>query len=646
VGPFSRRWGNRRRWIVGSIVALILSVSPSPSSSGGASTPADVRTLDGSANNLLHPDWGRARTEYLRLAAPHYADGVTAMEAGPSPRYVSNRVFNDVAQNIFSENRVSQWGWLWGQFLDHTFGLRDETPGESAPIAFDARDPLEQFTNDFGAIDFSRTPAAPGTGVKTPRQQINTVSSYIDAATVYGATNARLEWLRKGPVDGTLADNKARLLLPGGYLPRATARGSAASAPAMDLMGMLVATPANAVEAGDVRANENIALTAVHTLFAREHNRIVAALPANLSEEEKFQIARRVIGAEEQYITYTEFLPSLGVRLARYRGYDPTVNAGLSNEFATVGYRGHSMIHGTMESVAGPKKYAPAQLARFRAEGIAVQHEDGAVKLEIPLNLTFGNPDLLQRVGLGPLLRGFGTEREYRNDEMIDNQLRSVLFEVPKPGVTNPSACLDGPPLPDCFSGVADLGAIDIQRGRDHGMPTYNELRRAYGLAPQRSFTAITGERTTRFPRDPAINGRDPLDDPSILDFVQLEDADGKVVEPGTDAAKEAVVSAVRRTTLAARLRAIYRDPGQLDAFVGMLAEPHLAGSEFGELQLAIWTRQFEALRDGDRFFYLNDPYLNTIALQYGIDYRHTLAEIIDMNTNAGVAGNVFKAPN
>ena len=77
-----------------------------------------------------------------------------------------------------------------------------------------------------------------------------------------------------------------------------------------------------------MRANENIALTAIHTLFAREHNRIVAALPASLSARSKFQIARRVVGAEEQYITYNEFLPALGVTLAPYRGYDPRVNAG------------------------------------------------------------------------------------------------------------------------------------------------------------------------------------------------------------------------------------------------------------------------------------------------------------------------------
>ena len=64
----------------------------------------------------------------------------------------------------------------------------------------------------------------------------------------------------------------------------------------------------------------------------------------------------------------------------------------------------------------------------------------------------------------------------------------------------------------------------------------------------------------------------------------------------------------MRRTTLAARLQRVYGNVDKVDAFTGMLAEPHVLGTEFGELQLAIWKRQFQALRDGDRFFYLNDP--------------------------------------
>src|SRR5439155_2581257 len=141
------------------VTALALAVFVRPAA--GAS-PLD-RSLDGSGNNPVHSDWGQAGTQYLRVAPPNYADGVAQMVAGPPTRYVSNRVFNDVGQNLFSENSVSQWGWVWGQFMDHDIGLRDEAPAEHAPIAFDATDPLEQFTNDFGVIDFFRTPAASGT---------------------------------------------------------------------------------------------------------------------------------------------------------------------------------------------------------------------------------------------------------------------------------------------------------------------------------------------------------------------------------------------------------------------------------------------------------------------------------------------------
>jgi hypothetical protein len=611
------------------------------------SPPSAVRSLDGSGNNLDHPDWGEMGKPYVRVARPNYADGIGRMADGPSSRYISNRIFNDLGQNLLSERDVSQWGWVWGQFLDHTFGLRDERPGESAPIGFDPSDPDERFRDDLRRIDFSRTPAAPGTGTTAPRQEINTVPSYIDAYAIYGSTAARLEWLRDGPVDGTLADNKATLFLPNGYLPQANARGNAAQAPAMDLMGPLVGHPASAVVSGDVRANENIGLTAVHTLFAREHNRIVSQLPRSLSEAARFQIARRVVGAEQQYITYQEFLPALGIYLPPYRGYDPNVNPTLSNEFATVGYRMHSMVHGEFEPEVSAATYRRSRLAAFSAGGVAVEREGDEVTLVVPLGLAYGNPGLLQSIGLGPFLRGLGEERQYRNDEQIDDSMRSVLFEIPKPGARDPSKC--GAPVvqPGCFSVVQDLGAIDIARGRDHGMPYYNEMRIAYGLRPKRSYTAITGESTSRFPATGLVSARRAIDDPASLRFTRLLDAEGNEVAPDTEEASEEVVEATRRTSLAARLRAIYGagNVNKVDAFVGMLSEPHISGTEFGELQLAMWQRQFEALRDGDRFFYLNDPALDRIKERYGIDYRKSLARVIDLNSNADVRGNPFFAP-
>ena len=135
--------------------------------------------------------------------------------------------------------------------------------------------------------------------------------------------------------------------------------------------------------------------------------------------------------------------------------------------------------------------------------------------------------------------------------------------------------------------------------------------------------------RTASRPTTRKITGN-PINDPNILDFVKLFDAAGNPIAFGTPEADAEAVVGVRRTTLAARLKAIYGDPNKLDAFVGMLSERHVHGSEFGELQLAMWKQQFQALRDGDRFFYQNDPVLPELRRLFGIDYRRTLAQIIE----------------
>jgi hypothetical protein len=600
------------------LTACVLGLAaPAPSAAA-----FEARTLDGSGNNRAHPDWGRAGTPYPRVTRPRYADGAGQPAAGPSSRYVSNRIFNDLGQDLFSPRRVSQWAWTWGQFLDHGFGLA-EGGGESRPIAFDAADPLERFRNDVGPMSFRRDAAAPGTGTTAaPREQVNTVSSYIDGWAVYGGTPERLEWLREGPVNGNLADNGARLLLtPDGHLPRADARGLLSDAPAMQLDGRLRLRPQDAVVAGDARANENMALTALHTLFAREHNRIVDALPAELPAEERFQIARRVVSAEQQYITYREFLPAIGVKLPRYRGYKPNVNASISNEFASVGYRAHSMIHGEFE--------LDSPIARW----------------EVLLNQAYFNPDLVRTLGIGQIMLALRGEAQYRNDEQIDDALRSVLFQLPGPGARDPHSCFTDPAAAaGCFQAVMDLGALDIERGRDHGMPAYNELRRAFGLRPRKTFRAITGERSERFPRDRKVSPSRPIDDPNILDFVDVRDGAGRRVKPGGETA----VAARRRTPLAARLRAVYGSVKKLDAFVGMASEPPVRGSDLGELQHAIWARQFHALRAGDRFFYRHDPALEEIRTRHGIDYRVTLGDLIVLNAGLPrrmVPGNVFFAP-
>ena len=635
-------------WILLLMLAFLTACTPAdtlPEVPEPNELPFELRSLDGSGNNLEQTDLGSANLAYTRIADANYADGVGEVVEGPDERYVSNRIFNDLAQNLFSENGVTQWGANWGQFLDHTMGLRDVN-GEAMILAFDENDPLEDFSNNTEALHVARSKALMQNGI---REQINTVSSYLDAWAVYGGTEARLEWLREGPVDGDLSNNSALLLTAeGDYLPRAVERGDASSAPNMELTGRLMALEDVAerqIVAGDIRANENISLTAVHTLFMREHNRIVKALPDTLSEEQKFQIARRVVGAEQQYITYTEFLPAFGLELTPYQGYNPDVDPSVSNEFATVGYRAHSMIHGEVEIETEARRYSAADLASFRAAGIEVAVVGEDVELAVPLNIAFANPDLVPQLGLGPILAGLAGEAQYKNDEQIDNQLRSVLFQIPNPDIEDPDACLDGPTLNECFGLVADLGTLDIFRARDHGMPTYNDMREVYGLARLSTFAELTGEASESFPNDPVIDSNNPIDDPDILEYVELYDINGNPIAFGSEEAEGEAVVGIRRTPLAARLKAIYGDIDKVDAFVGMVSEAHLPNSEFGALQYAMWKVQFESLRDGDRFFYANDPALEWIKEAFGISYQRSLADIIVDNTDISaddIEANVF----
>ena len=158
------------------------------------------------------------------------------------------------------------------------------------------------------------------------------------------------------------------------------------------------------------------------------------------------------------------------------------------------------------------------------------------------------------------------------------------------------------------------------------------------------SFTAITGESTDAFPVDPLLTPGHEIDDPNCLDITAAFDINGN---PTTVAADNAT-RVVRRCTVAAKLKAIYGSVNNLDAFVGMMAEKHVAGSELGQLQLAIWQDQFGAARDGDRFFYQNDPLQSYIRTNFGVDSRKTLAQIIALNTDvpaSALPAKVFRLP-
>lgn len=624
-------------------------------------TDFNIRTLDGTEN---HSDnLGQANSPYRRVGEANYVgiDGFineNPEKALPSPRNISNLVFNDLHINLFSERDVSHLVFGWGQFLDHTFGLA-EGGGVTKNIPFEPS-VFEEFNSELGFIPFRRSVGIVKNGAL---QQNNTVSSFNDGWNVYGADKIREEWLREGVYDGNgdTSNNGAKLLLIEGFLPRRRSRGNVNTAPEVDLMGRLRTNPGDASVAGDIRSNENTALNALHTLFAREHNRVVDIINSvnpTLDEEVKFQIARKHVIATQQHITYNEFLPAVGVKIDPYQRYNPDLDPRLSNEFATVGYRAHSMVHGDFDIPI--RRATQADIDMLEAQGAKVDGDEGVI--EVPAIVQFGNPDVVSKLKLGPVFESL-IQVNYNNDETIDNQLRSVLFQTLKPG----TEFGDGPGLPDFVTGVNDIGSIDVQRGRDHGMPFYNEMREDYGLSKAKSFLDVTGENINKLKRildragemgfvDPAdgkpLSGDDLItdvadfdpNDSSMIDVLAILDKDMKPILDSQDIQdlfaqdlEAEGIFHIKRSTLAVRLEYLYQDIELLEAFPGMVSEKHLSGSELGELQNTMWKAEFENMRDADRFFYLNGSEFADLAMfkaTYGIDPMQTLSTVIKNNTD------------
>ncbi|MCB9284921.1 MAG: T9SS type A sorting domain-containing protein [Lewinellaceae bacterium] len=505
----------------------------------------EVRSFDGTGNNTANPNWGAKGTQLLRLGPVTYGDGISTL-AGlgfPNPRLISNTLFT---QDTFIPDPYghSDFIWVFGQFIDHdiTF-IPDGT--ENVFINIPQGDTFfDPWNTGQVKILFRRSQPAPGTGtgLNNPRQQFNNITAFIDASAVYGSDQSRADWLR------SFSGGKLKVSA-GDLLPYNTTDGQLGSSidPGAPHMDNPVGATDKLFVAGDVRANEQPLLVVMHTLFVREHNRlcdVLAEANPGWTDEQLYQQARRLVSGMVQRITFEEWLPTLGVVLDPYTGYDPSVNPGISNEFSAAGFRlGHTMINEMVQRIDLNGNTIP--------EGNLVL-KDG-----------FFIPDVIQSIGLEPYCKGMAIQEMQQVDTRVIGSVRNFLF---------------GPP----GAGGLDLASINIGRGRERGILRLNGLRVALGLPAHTSFSDISS--------NPAF---------------------------------------------ASTLQSLYSDPNNVELWVGLLAEDPLPNSVFGPTLHDLLQAQFASLRDGDRFYYKNDPALSQDDLD--LIENTTMRDIVLRNTQIPV---------
>lgn len=447
------------------------------------------RTIDGTCNNLQHPTWGASLTEFRRLLKPIYEDGFTTpvgWNRGKKyfgfPKPPSRKVSTElIATNkITPDTEITHMVMQWGQFLDHD--LDHATPSVSSE-SWDGVDCKK--TCDYAApcypmdvppddpritsrrcIDFVRSSAICGSGMTSiffdsvqTREQINQLTSFIDASQVYGYSlelakdlrdlNDDFGRLREGP---TFPGHKPLLPYSSGQ---------------MDCRRNLSESTLNCFLAGDIRANEQVGLVAMHTLWMREHNRLARELKRinpQWDSDTLYEEARKIVGAAFQHITYKHWLPYIigqkGMQMmGEYQGYDPQLNPTISNVFATAALRfGHTLINPVLHRL--DNNFQPIRYGH------------------LPLHKAFFSPwRIVEEGGIDPLLRGLFTTpaKVKRPQENLNTELTEQLFRT-------------------AHAVALDLAAMNIHRSRDHAIPGYLEFRKVCNMSAVETFDDLKNE--------------------------------------------------------------------------------------------------------------------------------------------------------
>ncbi|XP_033760036.1 myeloperoxidase-like [Pecten maximus] len=492
------------------------------------------RTINGTCNNLDNPLWGSKDAVQIRVLSADYDDGIgsprqTSVDGGdlPSARTVTRTVLVfDTSGNPSNSTPEDQFRTMmmtvWGQFLDHDItetpmtkgrnntnvaccqlpkAQRDERTTQCVPITIEPGDVRLTGTcmDVIRSLPTREKPCIPGV-----REQINGITSFIDASQVYGSDEEVAHELRT--FSNGLLKVAGPNLLPKNKDPSAC---------------LLKNTNTHCMFAGDIRVNENPHLGAIHVAFVRFHNTLATRMKtANnaLDDEAIYQRCRKLIGAIMQHVTYTKWLPAvLGEKLMRKHDleltdeddYNVKINPSTMNQFSSASMRyGHTLVN----------------------ELIALWNTSFHAESEERLDQNFFIVDKLF------------------NESALRDMSRWMVSSPCKKS----DAFFADPIFNHLFNNELDLAAVNIQRGREHGLPGYMAFRKKCNL-------------------------------PTVDKFSDLHD-----IEPD----------------FRNKFANVYKNVEDIDLFAGAIAENPVSDGHVGPTFGCLMGMQFRTLKRGDRYWF------------------------------------------